>query len=108
MLVERVEAALGPGWNWAGGPEPGSPAPAAIETAREREELQRSYFATLLCIASNGLGPRLLAAGGLVLDHLLSALFKVSLSGGAWVDGSIDGSSQRFVPLLRYVYARRN
>ena len=87
MLVERVEAALGPGWNWAGGPEPGSPAPAAIETAREREELQRSYFATLLCIASNGLGPRLLAAGGLVLDHLLSALFKVSLSGGVFLGG---------------------
>lgn len=77
VLVDRIEVALGPDWDWTSGLIPGSPRPTAVETAREGEELQRGYFATLLCIANNGLGPVLLTPGGPVLDHILTALLKV-------------------------------
>lgn len=49
-VVARVHALLPPGWDWSGvGGRPGAP-----EEARERAELQRSYYALLAALASSG------------------------------------------------------
>ncbi|RMZ52492.1 hypothetical protein APUTEX25_003635, partial [Auxenochlorella protothecoides] len=76
VLLSCVHAVLGPDWDWSGAAVPGSPPAASAETAREKEELQRAFFACLLCVATMGLADQLLAAGSATLDGALGPLLQ--------------------------------
>ncbi|KAL6771255.1 XPO2 [Auxenochlorella protothecoides x Auxenochlorella symbiontica] len=86
VLLSCVHAVLGPDWDWSGAAVPGSPPAASAETAREKEELQRAFFACLLCVATMGLADQLLAAGSATLDGALGPLLQ---AGGGHTDVTV-------------------